>query len=83
MAITDFLTNIYTSEEVTTTLRLLRDFKGCESRVEWLAIPFMAWGKLEQFEEFLSHMAEGTPLRNDTVEYIKKHGKVHKTARKR
>lgn len=52
--------------DLETTLRVLRQFKGCESRKEWLDIPFVAWAKLEQLEEFLAHRVEGAELHDDT-----------------
>ncbi len=56
--------------DLRTALEVLREFKGCESQDEWLGIPFAAWAKLEQFEEFLAHLVEHQPLAPDTVEYI-------------
>lgn len=73
--ITDFLKREYTEEELAAALKVLRGFKDCESKEEWLAIPFVAWTKLEQLEEFLAHRVEGKPLEKDTVEYMKRHEK--------
>lgn len=70
--ITDFLKTQRTKEELTAALEVLREFKGCESQEEWLMIPFAAWAKLEQMEEFLAHLVEGAPLADDTVEYMKR-----------
>jgi len=68
--ITDFLQTTRSIDELRLALEVIREFKGCESQVEWLAIPFVAWSKLEQLEEFLAHLVEGAPLGNDTVRYI-------------
>jgi hypothetical protein len=68
--ITDFLNTSRSKSELQTALNVLRDFKNCESREEWLFIPFAAWAKLEQMEEFLEHLVDGKPLRDDTVAYI-------------
>lgn len=68
--ITDFLTLDIPSADLEATLRVLRQFKECESQLEWLAISFGAWSKLEQLEEFLDHRVNGTPLKPDTLAYI-------------
>lgn len=68
--ITDFLKTTRTRDELASALTVLRDFKSCESEYEWLAVPFAAWAKLEQLEEFLSHLVEGSDLRDDTKEYM-------------
>ena len=70
--ITNFLKTTRTKEELKTALEVLREFKGCESQEEWLMIPFAAWSKLEQLEEFLAHLAEGEPLAEDTQAYLKR-----------
>jgi hypothetical protein len=69
--ITNFLKTTRTKEELKTTLEVLREFKGNESQEEWLAIPFAAWIKLEQLEEFLAHLVDGAPLADDTRAYLK------------
>ena len=70
--ITNFLKTTRTKEELKTALEVLREFKGCESQEEWLMIPFAAWSKLEQLEEFLAHLVEGEPLAEDTQAYLKR-----------
>ena len=70
--ITDFLKTQRSKEELKAALDVLREFKTCESTDEYLAIPFVAWAKLEQLEEFLAHLAEGTPLAEDTVAYMER-----------
>jgi hypothetical protein len=70
--ITDFLKTTRTKEELKTALEVLREFKGHENQEEWLMIPFAAWSKLEQLEEFLSHMTDGEPLAQDTLSYMKR-----------
>lgn len=68
--ITDFLKLDIPADDLVTTLRVLRQFKEGESTGEWAHIPFMAWIKLEQFEEFLAHRAEGKPLAADTIRFM-------------
>jgi len=68
--ITDFLKTTRSKEELRHALEVLRDFKQCESKEEWALIPFAAWAKLEQLEEFLAHLVDGAPLAKDTVAYI-------------
>ena len=70
--ITDFLKTTRSKEELKLALEVLREFKACESQNEWLAIPFAAWAKLEQIEEFLAHIACGEPLRADTLRYLER-----------
>lgn len=71
--ITDFITLNISKEDAATALTILRQFKACESTEEWLMIPFSAWAKLEQMEEFLDHMVNGTSLKDDTLRYIAAH----------
>ena len=79
--ITDFLKTTRSKDELKNALEVLREFKGCESQEEWLMIPFAAWGKLEQLEEFLAHLVEETPLADDTVEYMKRsNAGIHRAA---
>lgn len=68
--ITDFLTTQRSTTDLATALAVLREFKRCESQEEWYQIPFNAWAKLEQLEEFLAHLVEGAPLEADTLRYI-------------
>ena len=68
--ITDFLQTKRTREELATTLLVIREFKKCESSEEWVAIPFVAWVKIVQLEEFLAHLVEDEPLKADTLEYM-------------
>lgn len=70
--ITEFLKTKRSKNELASALAVLREFKGCETEEEWLAIPFAAWAKLEQLEEFLSHLVEGADLNKDTKEYLKR-----------
>jgi hypothetical protein len=74
--ITNFLKTSRTKDELATTLAVLREFKACESTEEWLMIPFSAWAKLEQLEEYLAHLVEGEPLKQDTLDYIAAHGQA-------
>lgn len=69
--ITDFLRTTTSRRELRIALKVLREFKACESGEEWLSIPFAAWAKLEQLEEFLVHLVDGAPLEQDTVEYMR------------
>lgn len=70
--ITDFLRTQRPKNELAAALAVLCEFKDCESAEEWVAIPFAAWTKLEQLQEFLEHLIEGEPLKEDTVAYIKR-----------
>ena len=71
MAITDFLKTERSKEELKTTLDVLHEFKRCESMEEYVGVPFSAWAKLEQLEEFLAHKVTGADLKEDTIAYIK------------
>ena len=73
MAITDFLALDISNADASTALAILRQFKACESTQEWLEIPFSAWAKLEQLEEFLDHMVNKAPLKDDTLRYMAAH----------
>lgn len=75
--ITEFLKTKRSESELRTALTVLREFKSCESRDEWLELSFIAWTKLEQLEEFLDHIVNGTPLKKDTIEYIHRMEKLH------
>ncbi len=68
--ITDFLKTKRTPEELRTALYILREFKRSESMEEYCGVAFAAWAKLEQLEEFLSHLVEGEPLAADTLAYM-------------
>jgi len=70
MAITDFLKTQTKKEKLEAALEVLREFKAGESQEEWLFVPFAAWAKLEQLEEFLAHLVEGAELADDTKAYI-------------
>lgn len=70
--ITDFLKTKRTPEELRAALEVLKEFKEGENWQEWLSIPFSAWTKLEQLEEYLEHLVNGKPLKADTVEYMKR-----------
>ena len=69
--ITDFLKTKTSKQDLSVALKVLREFKSCESKEEWLEIQFAAWAKLEQLQEFLEHLVEDRELEEDTVEYIK------------
>jgi len=69
--ITDFLKADLPREDLAAALRVLAAFKACENEEEWLKIPFVAWAKFEQLEEFLEHLVRGKPLREDTLRYIR------------
>ena len=71
--ITNFLKTDRSKEELKIALEVLHEFKKCESIDEWASIPFVAWVKLEQLEEFLEHLVEGAELGDDTKAYIAKH----------
>jgi hypothetical protein len=70
--ITDFLKTNKSKEELKIALDILLEFKNCESNEEYLRIPFAAWAKLEQLEEYLEHLVNGKELLEDTIEYMNK-----------
>jgi len=70
--ITNFLEISTPKEDLTIALKVLREFKACESLEEWYLIPFSAWAKLEQLEEFLAHLVENEPLKEDTIKYMRR-----------
>lgn len=73
--ITDFLDmwdpNV-DKQRLSDALHVLQMFKKCESPNEWVYTPFMCWVKLEQLEEFLEHLVNNKPLKDDTIEYRKR-----------
>jgi flagellar motor switch protein FliG len=71
--ITDFIALDISKKDAATALTVLRQFEACESTEEWLMTPFSAWAKLKQMEEFLDHMVNNTPLKDDTLRYIAAH----------
>lgn len=50
------------TEELQAALSVIREFKSLESEGEWLGTDFAAWVKLEQLEEYLDHLVNGTPV---------------------
>ena len=70
--ITDFLKTKTSKEDLSTALKVLREFKDNESLEEWASISFASWAKLEQLEEFLMHLVEGKELKEDTIAYIRR-----------
>ena len=68
--ITDFLKTKRSKDDLKIALEVLREFKSNESTEEWAMTAFAAWAKLEQFEEYLSHLVEGHPLKEDTIAYM-------------
>lgn len=62
LGIIDFLKTKTPKKDLAIALKVLREFKKCESSSEWLWIPFAAWAKLEQLEEYLDHLANGKEL---------------------
>jgi len=70
--ITDFLKTKRSKKELAIALEVIKEFKACESPEEWLAIPFAAWAKLEQLNEFLEHLVNNEKLRDDTIRYMKR-----------
>lgn len=67
MAIIDFLKTQRSPDQLAVALEVIKEFKGCESKSEWLMVSFSAWAKLEQLEEFLRHLVHGEPLEEDTL----------------
>lgn len=65
-----FLKTKRSEDELRIALDVLREFKAHESVDEWIAIMFSAWAKLEQLEEYLDHLVNGEPLREDTLAFL-------------
>jgi hypothetical protein len=74
MAVVDFLKTMRSKDDLRVTLEIIEEFKGCENFEEWGRIPFVAWEKLEQLEEYLKHLVNGTELEEDTLRELKKRG---------
>jgi hypothetical protein len=68
-----FLQTKTSREDLATALRVLREFKACENDPEWFEVPFEAWAKLEQLEEFLAHLVDGEALMTDTLQELIRH----------
>ncbi len=69
--ITNFLKTKRDKKDLLIALEILQEFKKNENQEEWLSIPFIAWAKLEQLEEFLEHLVNGKKLKEDTITYMK------------
>ena len=65
-----FLEMEHDKEKLAHALEVIRTFKNLESMMEWLGVPFSAWAKLEQLEEFLEHLVEGKELKEDSQEVL-------------
>ena len=63
-----FLETKTRKDDLAITLKVLREFKGNESKEEYLSVMFAAWAKLEQLEEYLDYLVNGVDLRGDTKE---------------
>ncbi len=72
--IVDFLKTKRSTKDLKACLETLLEFKECEGREEWEAIPFAAWTKLEQLEEFLECLVHGKPPKPDTMKAIARAG---------
>ena len=70
--ITDFLKTKIKKEELRVALKVLRAFKKYESNEEYLGIALGAWAKLEQLEEYLEHLVNNKPLKEDTIRYMER-----------
>lgn len=68
--ITNFINTTISKHDLSITLKVLQEFKSNESVNEWEQIPFSAWAKFEQLEEFLLYLVQGIPLHQDTIKYI-------------
>jgi len=77
--ISDFLKTATPKADLAAALRVLREFKAGESREEWMRTPFACWVKLEQLEEFLAHLVEGAPLKDDTVAHLQRRAEAEAT----
>lgn len=56
MAFRDFINTKRSTAELETALEVLREFKACESKEEYIVIPFEGWGMFEAYEKFLEEM---------------------------
>jgi len=59
MSLEDFLGTDTPREELTITLKVLREFKENESSEEWAGYGFDTWYMLERFEGYLEQLVEG------------------------
>jgi hypothetical protein len=62
MAIKAFIETDLPKEDLATALRVIREFKKCETLHDWAYTPFESWGWLEELEGYLDHLVNGTPL---------------------
>jgi hypothetical protein len=53
-----FLMTARSSGDLRIALDVLREFKALESASEYYATPFIAWGLLERFEDYLEILVE-------------------------
>jgi hypothetical protein len=68
----DFLKTKRSRSDLQIALDVLREFKELESKREWFFVPFMAWSKFEQLEEYLDHLVTSAPLQADTIEELQR-----------
>lgn len=65
-----FLKTNTPKDKLVSALKVLKEFKSLESNEEWLQIPFYAWIKFEQLEEYLEHLVNGADLKDDTKKHL-------------
>lgn len=61
-------------EDLKTALRVIEAFKKCESAAEWMDMPFSAWLRLEQLEDYLGMLTDPKHETDDTtaLKHLKK-----------
>lgn len=69
--IIEFLKTKADKNELKSALKIIKEFKKNESTEEWAIVPFIAWSKLEQLEEYLEYLVNNKELAKDTLEFIK------------
>lgn len=72
MAAINFLQTSTSPDELRAALQVMREFKTHETTEEWMARPFATWIMFEMLEEYLDHLVNGTPLKEDTIEALRR-----------
>ena len=68
--LTDFLNTKTDQSELATALKVVREFRECESGKEWLVLMFDTWYIFEMFQNLLEHLVENKPLDNSALDNI-------------
>lgn len=69
-----FLGTSLPEDDLKTALRVIEAFKKCESADEWMSMPFSAWLRLEQLEDYLGMLTDPEHETDDTraLNHLKK-----------